>query len=736
MNRRDLAAALHLDSESRRQLRTALRSLEKDGGIVRLRGNRWARPDAARTLNGLLQVHRLGYGTVRTGGESAQEIHITREDLNGALNGDEVQVEVRSSPARPASRGRRMHPAATRGGVPPTALAESGRGRVVRVLRREKNTIVGLLKKTAYYDYVIPLDPSYPVNVRVDGYAGDAGNGKDGELAVLTLADWLPRSPAAHGTVREIIGPPDGPGADMIALLRQHQLSVDFPAPVDRQARTASADDAVRNELGRRRDLRDQLTLTIDPVDARDFDDAVSLQGRPDGGWLLGVHIADVSHYVTPGSDIDREAAARGTTVYLVDRAVMMLPPYLTTEVCSLRPGVDRLSHSVLLRLSAHGDVESAETFPSIIRSRVRLTYEQVQATYAGPSDGIAPDVSAMLAGMRGLAAQLRARRMAAGALDFDLPEVRCDLDDQGRVTAIRPRGSLEAYHLIEEFMLLANQAVARRLREARGPALYRIHEKPDETQWAQMRTDLEALDLRLASPHRETINAIIATVRGTVREYPAALAVLRNLKRAVYSPACLPHFGLAFFPYTHFTSPIRRYPDLLVHRMLKAIEEGRPPPYPARDLERLAAHCSLREREADAAARESIEIKRIEYYRRLLETGETGPMTAVVTGEVSRGLLVEIPDTQQRGLLPFAHLRQGRGAWRMGDYLQVEVSRVDVARRWVDFRPAAAARDTAGAGGRAPRRAEQLKMRRATRGVQPGMPSGRNRRPRRKTRR
>jgi ribonuclease R len=427
------------------------------------------------------------------------------------------------------------------------------------------------------------------------------------------------------------------------------------------------------------------------------------LSRTADGHWRLGVHIADVPHYVMPGSRLDEEAFNRGNSVYLVDRAIPMLPPYLTTEVCSLVPHRDRLCHTAEMILSDEGLVLRAETFSSVIHSKARLNYDQVQDFFDGKDGhGVPAEIQEVLARMRPLARALRRHRMAAGAIDLAIPEIKCVLDSDGHPLAVMKRGAKEAYQLIEEFMLSANCVVAARLRDSGGPALYRVHEPPDEEQWAAMEADLKNLGVTDLDELRRRVAELVLRFAREPLSYVLHLAVLRNFKRARYAANLVGHFGLAFPCYTHFTSPVRRYPDLAVHRLLNAIEQRRPGPYSLEDAARIAAHCSATEENADDAETESVELKRIEFYRDLLQGGQTGPFEGIVVSVVPKGLIVELGETLQRGLIPFSSMmddyyevvpgkgmargRRRHAVWSLGRPVRVLITRVDTARRRVDF--------------------------------------------------
>lgn len=701
MKAHELIRALRLPPDQRRSLRQALRSLETQGKIERMRKNRWAVPRAADTpLTGVLTVQPSGVGFVTFDGQD-EDIFIPPRQMGVALHGDRVEVTI--------SRSRSGHQRRRRRGASVADADDERRltGRIIAVRERRFTRLAGVLKVTPHYRYVIPDHPRIQANVHVQAVAKGIKPLQDGCRVVMELLEWTTPGTPAPGRVVENLGPADAPGSDMLGLLHSHGLEAAFPKPVEKEvARWRAVDSAKGAKVLERRDLRQRCLITIDPEDARDFDDAVSLRRTADGNWELGVHIADVSAYVEPGSTVDQEARRRGTSVYLVDRVITMLPRHLTEAVCSLAPEVDRLAHTVDITLSPRGRVLNVDTYPSLIRSTARLDYDTVQAVLDDQSPEpkvVTEPVQAMLREMQALAQRLRRKRARRGSILFVMPEVRCVLDAQGQPTAIVPRSSYAAYQLIEEFMLLANQVVARRIADAGYPCIYRIHPPPDEKQWDQMAADLAALDHSLPSMDRAGMNAVAAAVRGKPGAHVVHLAMLRNLKRALYTAERADHFGLAFDHYVHFTSPIRRFPDLIAHRVLNAVEQGTPPPYSEKNLATMAAHCSDMERQAAEAEQESVDLKRMAYYAQLLKTGATGPFQALVTGVIGRGLLVELTDTLQRGLVPFALLRHDfdsgprrsrgrrrprRPQWQMGDTLDVELIRVDEGRKWVDFSP------------------------------------------------
>ena len=703
LTQHELADALHVRDRERPEFRHALRALERAGRAVVLRKNRWALPaPRAGRFTGPLRIHPHGFGFVipENPAGAPSEIFIPAPALAGAMDGDRVIAELAPELDRHRERGAR----GPRPAVRPAPRAP-GRvvGRIVEVVSRQRTAVVGRLKKNPFYWYLMPDNPRLQHNVRVSGFAPAIKPLEDHKV-VVRLAPARPGTAQLAGEVIEDLGRYDAPGVDVVGIIRDHEFATDFTLAARSQASRTSPPPAARLEP-ERRDLRRLVTFTMDPDDAKDYDDALSLVALPGGQWQLGVHIADVAYYVTPDSPIDREARARGNSVYLVDRAISMLPPNLTADVCSLLPDQDRLTHSVLLTLDARFRVLRAETMRAIIHSAARLTYTQAQAFFEKREAAARPipaPVRAALTQLEPLARAMRKQRLAAGALDLAAPEVKCVLDARGRVSEIRQRGDDDAYQLVEECMLLANVAVAERLSGADVPALYRVHDAPEPEQWDLMRQELTSLGVTAVPDRPQDLNRIIHHAAGTPLQNTVSIAILRNLKRALYSAALRPHFGLAFPRYTHFTSPIRRYADLVVHRLLSALETGRPAPYSAADLAHLAAHCSATEREADEAENESVAIKRIAFYQEKIARGDVGPYRGVVVTLTGKGLIVELTDSLQRGLVPFATLpddryelnaertkatgSRRRRAWSVGSIVQVRLARVDMPRRYLDF--------------------------------------------------
>jgi ribonuclease R len=690
LTRHDLAKELRLRDNERNKLRQALLDLQRQGKAECLRKNRWALAGKSSNqpkITGSVRVMEKGFGLFAPD-DGGEEIYIANDDLKCALHEDRVSIELLQKSA-PVRRG---------GNVPRFGNRE---GRVVEVLERKNTEVVGLLRRTPYDATVVPDNLRLVHDVRVAGWEKGLEDTPADYKVVIELDEWTDPFKPLTGTVIEALGYKDDPNVEMQCILRTHGFQQNFSDEV--LAEAAKMPHELRPEdYEGRTDLRKRLTFTIDPETARDFDDAISIE-KVSKGWKLSVHIADVAHFVPRDSLLDKEALHRGNSIYLVDRVVMMLPTELTTRICSLNPNVDRLAHTVEILLDNTGQMLSAESCRSIIHSDARLTYEQVQALFDGDADhGIPSNVTDAILALRPLARAARARRTDEGSLEINTPQIKCLLDKEGKVASIRKGEAKEAYQLIEECMLLANVAVARKLKEAQWPAIHRIHEEPDEEQWAKMGAEMQALGINALPMSRSDINAVMAKIEGTPLEYTGSLAVLRNLKRAGYSAEPKGHFGLAFEDYVHFTSPIRRYPDLVIHRLLGALEQHAKSPYRSKDIENIAIQCTRTETEADQAEKESIELRRVEYYSNLLKKGATGPYRGCIIRILNKGLIVELTDTIQRGLVPFSSItddrydvngtktratgQRTRRMFKIGDVIDVELVKVDLAHKFIDF--------------------------------------------------
>jgi len=672
----EIARALKLRGKNLKKLQKWLHELTADGDIVRIRHDRYGLGREADLVTGRLAVLRSGDGIV-TSADGRTQLHVPERDLETALPADTVVARLN----------------------PEVRVAGRPTGKVIRVVNRERREIVGTLRATRRFLYVVPVDPSYRQDIYVPAANGAAQN----DRVVVRLAGWENRHVSPEGEIVEVLGPADRPSLDTTAVMRHYGLPNRFPAPVMREAEGASA----RMERpGSRRDLRDRFVLTIDPARARDFDDALSLETGPNGERVLGVHIADVAHFVPPGSALDAEARRRGNSVYLPDHVVPMLPEQLSNRICSLKPGEDRLAFSVFLTVSAAGSVRAAEFARTTIRSRVRLTYEQVLAVLSDGGSAAATELPGetvdRLRALSRLAQQFRRRRFARHALELDVPEPEISLNRDGSVSGIRLVTDDISHQLVEECMVAANEAVARRLAERRVPLIYRVHEPPAEEKIEALSAELAELgyepgDLR----NRRNLADFVRSVKDDPLAYHVRVAVLRSMKRALYSSLPGKHFGLAKSCYAHFTSPIRRYPDLVVHRQLAADLAGEHPRcYTRDDLDEIAPSCSRTEWTADEAERSIIEIKKYRFLDAQLRRKRPLAYEAAVVKVMNFGLFVEVLDLQLQGLVHVSALsdrfvryrprsralQAGRKTYKRGDRLSVIVSNVDFDKRRVDF--------------------------------------------------
>ncbi len=676
---RELARALGVGTEDYRAFRRLLTEMEADALLFRQRKGRYGLPAQFEAVSGRLQITRAGDGFVIPDDAGSEDVYVPARELATAQDGDRVVVRIDKRP-----RGRNPE------------------GRIVRVLERAAAQVVGVYHKQKGQGYVVAQEPPLTTDVLVP--QDRSGGAEEGQVVLVEIQDWGARGPRPIGRVTRILGRPEDPGVAVLSILFGHQLPLEFPSRVEHEAERIARRGIRPEDLDGREDFRDQLVYTIDPSDARDHDDAVSVRELDDGTLEVGVHIADVSFYVKRGSAVDREGAERATSVYLVDRVVPMLPEALSNSICSLVPGEDRLVVSVLFRVDGDGRVRDSRIVRGVIRSRHRLSYEQAQTRLDNTTPGkLEQDpLTLSLQQLSGFARGLRAARFEAGAIDFAMPEAKVELNDEGEPIAIAPRERLEAHRLIEDLMILANETVARLGEKEELPILFRNHEPPSEDRLEGLRSLARLLGHPL--PEGEIrprdIADLVESQSGTRREYLVSAVALRSMKQARYSGSNLGHFGLASEAYSHFTSPIRRYPDLHVHRIVTGWIEGRAgrSRLTTDDLETLARHCSVRERRAEAAERESIELMTIRYMERHLGDEFEG----TISGVTGFGLFVMMDEVLAEGLIRVSSLvddyyvfdaetftltgRRSRRRLRLGDRVRVQVVRVDPENREIDL--------------------------------------------------
>ena len=682
LDKRELAKALGRKSGVRIGLNHALRELERSGEIARVRKNRYILPTAADLVTGTLQIHQAGYGFLTTEKSGEPDIFIAAENTGTAMHGDRVVARIARDEPYGRTKGRRE-------------------GRVIRILERAHDTIVGTLQHSRNFYYVVPDDPRLVHDV----YVGSAKDRRSqtaaivGDKVVVRLESWESRHVNPEGEIVEVLGPASAPGVDMLSIVRKYHLPTEFPNNVlDQADRIPDKIDA--RQLDGREDLRKKFIVTIDPDDARDFDDAIDVEKIESGGWRLGVHIADVAAYVEPNSALDREARRRGNSVYLPDRVIPMLPERLSNGVCSLNPGVDRLTHSVFIHFDKNGVAKSARFTRSVIRSAHRLTYKQAYAILKSASHD---PLGERLHVAWELASLLRRKRFEHGSLDLDFPEVKLRLDETGKPVRLERIDNDESHQLIEEYMLAANEAVARELKKRTVPTIYRVHENPDPAKLAEYREFVLSFNYKVGDlKHRAEVQRLLVSIRGKPEEQALKIGLLKSLKRARYAPQPLGHYGLAKPNYLHFTSPIRRYADLVVHRAL-ADHNGK---HRARiDMSQMASiseHISMTERVAAEAEIESVRMKKLEFFQRQIDERSPQVFRAAIVDVRNYGLVVELPDVLITGLVHVSSLtddfylfeaaqrrligRRSRKRFSVGDQVRVFVVRVDAFKRQVDF--------------------------------------------------
>ncbi len=688
----DIYERLEADSAdlTRDRVERAVEDLESEGVVLPVRGKRYSLLEFSNFVSGKIKVHPDGYGLLFGDGTSP-DVHVERRSLRGAMNGDIVLVRVDKRGSRTKTIKQRSYL----------------QGEVSRVLRREHRTVVGRFHG-GDQPFVRPFDVRLDNDIEID--PAETMEAREGEMVNVIIDRYGDRSAETAGRVVEVLGMIGDPGVDIEVVVRKFSIPHRFPQEVLDEADSIPLEIDPR-EIAGRVDLRDRNIVTIDGETAKDFDDAIEVIALENGSYRLGVHIADVSHYVREGSLLDREAFERGTSVYFPGRAVPMLPERLSNGICSLNPQVDRLTFSAEIVIDAKGRFVDRKVFRSVIRTKERMTYTDVSALLSSPTAELRRRYEPLLADfdrMHALYEILRARRDARGSIDFDLPEADVLLTSLGEIEAIKPSERNVAHRLIEEFMLAANEVVAQQLFFAHQPGVYRVHSRPDEQKMADLKEILKEFKLKLRGNPEEIrpgeLQRVLKEVVGRPEERFITEVILRSMKRALYLEECDGHFALGLLHYCHFTSPIRRYPDLIVHRMLgeliangplvgdrlAAVEAELPP---------MALQSSEREKRAEDAEREVMEWKKVIFMRDKVGMAFSG----TVTGVVPFGLFVELHEFFVQGLVPVAtiggdfwnyvdRLHRLRGSesgreFRLGDQVKVEVRSIDEDRRQIEFR-------------------------------------------------
>lgn len=674
---REILRRLDLQKEGRQKAKELLRGLADEGRIVKIRGNRYGLLAKMNLVVGKVKCHPDGYGFVIPEKEGEEDIFISPRNLREAMHADRVVARVES-------------------------IRKKGReGKVIRILERGLRKVVGKFMKAKNYSYLIPEDERILQEVYIP--EGETKRARPNQIVVAEIIQYPTERARPEGRVIHILGYPDDPDVEPQIIIHKYDLPYRFSPAALKEARNL-APVPPSHEYVDRVDLREIPTFTIDGEKARDFDDAVSIVKGKDGGIRLYVSISDVSHYVEEGGALDEEAFLRGTSVYFPDRAIPMFPPELSNEICCLHPRVDRLTLTVELKYDVDGEERGVRFYPSVIRSDERLTYTIVKKILLDEDAALKDrfkNILSSLEWMAFLSQRLRQRRMERGAIDFDLPEPEVILNLQGETEDIIRAERNLSHQIIEEFMIAANEAVAHFMEERGSPFIYRIHEPPKREAVDEFRRFISHLGYKMKkdSDHSpKEVQKVLLEVKGRPEERVVNNVLLRSMKWAKYSAQNLGHFGLASDSYTYFTSPIRRYPDLIVHRLLKRVLFKKEVTISEEELARKADHLSQRERVAMEAEREILDRYRVRFMREKI--GEI--FEGVISGVSAFGFFVELKDIFVEGLVRVTSLHDDyyqyhenryclvgertHKTFRIGDQVRARVDRVDVERRHIDF--------------------------------------------------
>jgi len=672
------------DDEEFQALREVLHAMVERNVLAHSRGKGYSRKTLEHGIEGVLSMSKQGYGYVTVPGSEFGEIYIGPKSLGTALDGDTVEVAPFASHHEKKGAERKSE------------------GEIVRVVSRAHDEFVGTLEQSKNFFFVVVDDRKIPRDIYVPR---EALNGaQPGDKVVVAFESWDNEQLNPEGKIAEIIGRSGDSSAEVASVIKAFRLPTSFPRDVESYVKNIP-ETISPEEIKRRRDLRSIICFTIDPEDAKDFDDAVSIEMLDSATFRLGVHIADVSAYVKEGTVLDAEAFNRGTSVYLANQVVPMLPEKLSNDLCSLKPNVDRLAYSCIMDLTEKGKIKNYEIVRSVINSKRRFTYEEVESIL----DAGKGEHAGALSMLWSLARLLKEKRMKNGSIDFDSPEAKFRYDEHGKPVEVRIKSRLKSNQLVEECMLLANQTVAWHIGKSKKeadvhPFVYRIHDSPDHDKIRELAVFVEKFGHKLnvsASVSSKDLQKLLNEVKGTPEENVINKVSLRAMAKAVYSERNIGHFGLAFDYYTHFTSPIRRYPDLIVHRMLDEYSKGMTHARRKHFIDTLAQVCkwsSDLERVAMEAERASVKVMQAEYMKQHLGDEFEG----VISGVTNYGMYVEINDLLVEGMIHVRNIgddyyehdekhyslvgrRTGR-TFRLGDSIAVKVIKVNVENREIDF--------------------------------------------------
>lgn len=679
---KELTTVLDVPSSDIELFKNLIEELEQEGLIFKTHKDRYGVPERMNLIAGYLQGNERGYGFVIPDDENMKDIFISSDSLNGAMHKDRVIARINKK-------------------VIGDKRAE---GEIIKIVKRTIKTVVGTYESSKYFGFVVPDDRRLSGDVFIP--KDEINGAKSGQKVIAEILQWPEKRRNAEGRIIEIIGDKDEPGADILSIIKSYNLKEDFPEEVIRQAESISQ-TVTEDMIKGRRDLRDLRMVTIDGEDAKDLDDAVSIEKLPNGNYRLGVHIADVSYYVTENSPLDNEALKRGTSVYLVDRVIPMLPKTLSNGICSLNPRIDRLAFTVMMELDEGGKVVDHEIFESVINIDERMTYTNVYKILEENNEELIERYKYLLddfSTMKELALALRKKRMARGAIDFDFDEAKIVLDEKGVPVEVKKYEITIANRIIEEFMLVCNETVSEHFFWTNTPFVYRIHEDPDSEKIEAFSEFVHNMGYTLKGInkiHPRALQDLLEKVKGSKEETVISTVMLRSLQKAKYSHINHGHFGLAAKYYSHFTSPIRRYPDLIIHRIMKEYLKGKMSP--AREellndrIPEIARLCSEREKASEEAERETEDLKKVEFMKK--HEGEV--FEGIISNVTSFGMFIELENTIE-GLVRMSSMEddyyvfndkqysligeKSRKVYRIGDVVNVLLARADIAARKIEF--------------------------------------------------
>ena len=679
---KELIGLFNVSRKERPVFKEMIGDMLEKGLIVKIRGDRYGLPGKMNLITGVLQGHPDGYGFVKSDLEGEADLFVPKRNMMGAMHNDRVVARIES-----ADRGGRLE------------------GRIIRILERFHSRIVGRFERGKNFGFVIPSDRKISHDIYISPKLFNKA--KDGDVVVAKIITYPQKTRNPEGEIIKVLGRSSTPGIDTGMIIEEYELPTEFPEDVITEAK-ALPGEVAESMLKERVDLRTLQTVTIDGERAKDFDDAVSIEKLPDGRFRLWVHIADVSYYVPWGSELDNESYNRGTSVYLPDRVIPMFPERLSNHICSLNPREDRLTLTAEMMFDGNGNRINYKIYESVINSNERMTYTAVKEILEDEDSKIISRYSDLIETfhlMRELCLKLRAKRMGRGSIDFDLPEPEIILDLQSKtINIVRSERNI-AHQIIEEFMLAANETIAQHMGNKEIPFIYRVHESPDEDKITEFNEFMEDLGYKFKLNHQQpkTFQRLLNKLEGKSEETLINQLLLRSMKQARYSTENIGHFGLASQHYTHFTSPIRRYPDLIVHRLIKEVSKNRRVKEDRRSmldakLKDIAKHSSERERLSMEAEREVVELKKLEFMQDKIGSEYDG----VISGVVAFGFFVELEDILVEGLVRVTSMyddfyrfeeRQHRLAgdrtdkvYRLGDKVRVRVDKVDMEKRKIDF--------------------------------------------------